>query len=306
MRSRTISVVVVAGLTAVAHSQVVSRLIYEVSLDGSSWRSNLTALPGETIQVRTRVQYIGTSPTAGLSQIIYQPVISGWNSTQPHGQAGFDSLVVQSHGTVTDSIGPFGGTRSTPIGSVTDSSGLYGRIAPFAGVETRSTSYYRGFVGVGDNAGLLRISQAHITNWIGVGPTSGTNSINNVSGRGGIVSAQIPSAFRISTDPPYAPGLDVVVFKFGFTLGDSGASRTMQINTPRAGLGRRATNGVITFVESSWYATDTSGVIDGDIETVGASVHVIPSFGSTGVLLIAASVFGARRRRANRRFEQMC
>lgn len=207
-----------AGLCTVCEAQIMSRLVYEVSLDGTDWRPSIAAAPGNTVQVRTRVQYVGTAQATGLAEILFQPVISNWSGPNTHGNVTGDNLVVQSQGTVTNAVGPIGGTRTTPIGSVNDAPGAYGRISPFGSAATTSTSYYRGFVGTGANSGLLRIAQASVTNWIGSGSTLGSVSFNNISGRGGINIGQLANQLRVSTDPAFNSQLDVVVFKFAYDV----------------------------------------------------------------------------------------
>ncbi|MBI1190782.1 MAG: hypothetical protein GC200_08910 [Tepidisphaera sp.] len=141
-------------------------------------------------------------------------------------------------------------------------------------------------------------------NWIGVGPTSGPQAANNWSGVGGVSPAQ-PAPSLIAGDPRYPafqPGADVVVFKFGFAVGDSGGSRDLTIDTPARGLyhegGSNAPPALFGKTKSLWYlsASDISAMASYDSTgTEAAFVHVVPE---PGVVMLAIAVgLGASRRR---------
>lgn len=298
MSKKAACIALIAGLCTAAEAQVISRLVYEVSLNGTDWRAQAEATPGSLVEVRARVQYIGTQPVVGLAEIRFQPVISSWDGTAAYGNPTGDNLVVRGDGDIPDNIEPIGGTRTTPIGTVPDIPGAYGRISPFGSIATTTTAYYRGFVGTGANSGLMRISQAYVTNWIGSGATSGTNTLNNVSGRAGVTVGQINESLRNTFDPPYNAQLDVAVFKFAYVVGQSTQLRTMNISTPPEGLGHQLIAGLVGPVESFWYTSAAGAYIRGDIEVVGASVNVVPSVGIGSLLASGLLAFGVRRRRA--------
>jgi hypothetical protein len=222
--------------------------------DNFGWADHIVAVPGNRIECRAVVSYIGTGTVGGLASITFQPVISEW--------AGSLLLTngVLGRGGPTAGIGPIGGSRSTPMGLVEDRPGEYGRLAPWGANATTTSTFLRGHLGTGTASGLLRIAQAHITNWIGEGATSGSTANNNVNGGGGVSIAQIAAPMRLSTDPPYdSSTVNIVVFKFGFEIGGA-FDRTMTIGTPNEdvynGMGRTIIGGTY-HPNIRWFATES-------------------------------------------------
>lgn len=298
MKKVIASITAVAGL-AVAASAQSTLLQYEVSLDGLSWHSSVNANPGQTVEVRARAILSNAgSITGGLSTLIYQPVVNNWlgASFTGNGAAG-DNVVVQTQGAVTNTIGPIGGSRTTPLGSNDGAPGQYGRTSPFASSATSTSTYYRGFVGTGSNAGLMRISSAHITNWIGAGPTSGSNTINNVSGRGGVSSGQIAGANRLPSDPAYVTSQDVVMFKFAITLASATDLRTLNVSTPLAAIGRVLTGGLPGIFDVAWYNDpSTTSTTRTSIEVAGGNINVVPTPATLALMGLGGLVISRRRR----------
>lgn len=284
MKKVIVSMLAVAGM-AMAANAADTTIKYEVSSDGgSTWSSSVNALPGTAIQVRARVIYSGQTPVFGLSQIVFQPIVSNWADTLATSGAG------------AGQIGPVGGSRTTPLGTVDDASGAFGRITPFGANAVNTSTYVRGHVGTGANAGMLRIAQANITNWIG----SGTGA-NNQTGVAGVSVAQIAPGTRLPTDPAYNDSNDVVVFKFGFTLNSSSAARTLGIDTPAGGLGTEtsATTGHLGEVYASWFTSSTAAQgtrLYGSVGTEGASVNVVPAPGALALVGLGGLVATRRRR----------
>lgn len=280
------SIVAVAGLALVANAASTT-IRYEVSSDGgNSWTSSTNATPGTAIQVRARVIYSGSQAVFGLSQIVFQPIVSNWSASE----------VLATSGAGAGQIGPVGGSRTTPLGTVSDASGAFGRITPFGANAVNTSTYVRGHVGTGVNAGQLRIAQANITNWVGVG-----SGANNVTGVAGVSVAQIAPGTRLPTDPAYNDSNDVVVFKFGFTLGSSSAARTLGIDTPVAGLGTEtsATTGQLGQLYASWFTSSTAAQgtrFYGSVGTEGASVNVVPAPGALALVGLGGLVATRRRR----------
>lgn len=301
MKKIIASMTAVAGLALVATAQQSTTLKYEVSLDGVNFSSSVNALPGQTVEVRVRAilnnapaNYVGS-----LGQIIYSPVVSNWQGGGFTGNgAGGDNVSVQTQGAITNAIGPFGGARSTPVGMVANAPGSYGRIDPFAAASNSSTSYYRGFVGTGSNAGLMRISQAQITNWIGVGATSGSNSLNNVSGRGGIVSGAIGPGTRNASDTPFVSGTDLAIFRFAITLSSSTNVRTLGITTPQAAIGKRLVSGVPGAIDAYWWANATGNdqLITTTVDVMDGAINVVPTPASLALMGLGGLLVARRRR----------
>lgn len=286
----------IVGLALSAQAQTdVTRLTYQVrSYDPShdlSWTSVLPAYPGLRIEARAVVSFIGTSTVSGLGQIVFQPVITGWGSSE--------LLTNSSLGLPgpADGIGPVGGVRSSPLGVVNDQPGVYGRIAPFGANATTSSTYLRGHAGTGTASAMLRIAQAHITNWIGTGATSGSTANNNANGGGGVSIAQIPSPVRLPTDPPFnSRTSDLVVFKFSLVLGP--AFDSMTIFTPttpgQSGFGS-LWDGNQYVPNIRWFAgeNETSASVSTSVECVPAAL-VLPAPASLSLFVFALA---PRRRR---------
>lgn len=287
------SLVAVAGFAAAAHAQpaVGTMLTYQARVFNAGndlgWVSNLAANPGDRIEVRALVSYIGTGTVGGLGQCVFQPVVTNWTAS--------DALVTDGPNM---QVGPIGGTRSTPIGTVADAPGAYGRITPWGANATTTTSFLRGHLGTGTAAGMLRIAQAQVTNWIGVGPTSGTAQSNNATGGGGVSVAQIANPARLATDPPFNNGSsNLVVFKFSFTLSGSTADRTLNISTPQNGFGRTTQSGQL-FHNIRWFANESeaSASVQTAAIVTDANVRIVPAPGAMALMGLGG-LLAARRRR---------
>jgi len=298
----------VAGVVGVAHAADTT-IKYEVSTDGLNWSTSLNALPGTQIQVRTRVIWTGATQVVGLGQVGFQPVVSGWTAADhletTAGTPVNPNDALNPSGNGPGGIGPIGSNVTIPSGSVPDVPGAWGRVYPFATSAIGSTSYLRGFLGTGTAAGLLRIARAQVTNWIGVGPTSGPLAANNWSGVGGVTVGQYSSA-QTAGHPEYPAfkfGTDVVVFKFGFTLGNSSDARTLSIDTPQRGLYHEGSGAVppqlFGQTKSSWWLNENDVTFYNSYDSTAAEaayVNVVPSPG-TGIVVFAAGVVTLRRRR---------
>lgn len=91
------------------------------------------------------------------------------------------------------------------------------------------------------------------------------------------------------------------LLKTTYEIGNGSGARIMSITTPRAGLGHQSDRGIVGAVDSIWYTSlSTLDIVRGDVEVVGASVHVVPTIGVGSLLASGLLVFGVRRRRADR------
>ena len=82
------------------------------------------------------------------------------------------------------------------IGTVEDAPGQYGRVTPFGANSTTTSTYLRGHVGTGTAAGLLRISRADVTNWIGAG-----SSLSNTQAKTSVANTSISATNEASRAP---------------------------------------------------------------------------------------------------------
>lgn len=293
MKKVIVSMLAVAGM-AMAANAAETTIVYEASVDGgNTWASSVNAAPGSEVQVRARVVWSGTAQVFGLSQVIFQPVVSNWT--------GADSLETTPGTPGNNGIGPVGGTRSTPIGTVPDAPGVFGRITPFGANAYSTSTYLRGHVGTGTAAGLLRLSRADVTNWIGVGPTSGAAAVNNWTGAAGVSIAQIAPASRLPTDPAFNDSSSPIVFKFGFVLGSSTDARTLSINTPIEGINRETAAGNANYGHAfaSWFLSSTAAQGTRFYDSVGAegaSITVTPAPGALALIGLGGLVATRRRR----------
>lgn len=259
------------------------------------WAGSVTAMPGDRIEVRAVVSYTGTSTVYGLGQIVFQPMISDWS---------VNDAVIGTPGTPNnEGIGPLGSNTSIPPGYVYDLPGLYGRIIPWAGSNTTTSSYYKGHVHVnpdGTGRTYLRIARSDVTNWVGLGPTAGSGALNNTNGAGGVYIGQgTIGDGRPTHFPPQNNDItDVVVFKFSFVLGAEPGMRDLRIypgaHYPGGPLPEPPPN---PWLEARWYSEPDQtfpGQYPSSFTGVDAFVHVIPTPASV-VLVVCAPVLRRRR-----------
>ncbi|MEY3229914.1 MAG: hypothetical protein RL689_1, partial [Planctomycetota bacterium] len=234
------SIACTTGCVSASMAQV-TRVVVETSVDGVTWSNNpRTVNPGANVQVRYKVSFdpAGTTATpAGFASVTFQPTISNWITGQ-------------------DTLSPFAASgNNTNGGSVTEASGLFGRITPFASTGPVASDSYRGHVQTVGGVTYLRIARTTITNWIGQGLTSGTSAANNFNGAGGLACVQKGFSLVTANDPPFNPATaDIVVAKFGLTISSAIQSRTLVADAPTAGFSRNPTSGAR---EGSWFASNT-------------------------------------------------
>jgi uncharacterized protein (TIGR03382 family) len=290
MKSVIASLVAVAGLSVAANAVVNTSMVMQVSLDGTTWGSQVivpvgAAAPATTnVFFRTLVSFTGTSTPAGLASFVYQPTMS--------------------NALASDAMLPFfnGGTgsnTSTPIGVIdgaqlTDTTS-FGRTNPWGRSALSSTSALHGFFHTnpnGDGINYLRIAQLQVTSWIG-----GTG---NTTGGSGVPISQLSDVGRTTVDPPFNTALaNIYVFKWGVTLTTSDGTRVghdMVSDAPLNGFGNRNTTSGDR--EIYWF-TNTSEATGGTrgtpIVTTGL-VHFVPSPASLALLGLGGLAVGRRRR----------
>ncbi|MFA6044443.1 MAG: hypothetical protein WC718_05615 [Phycisphaerales bacterium] len=282
--------VLAAGSAPAAAQDVNTLLTYEVSSDNISWGSSVNVLPSDTVYVRTLLTYTGPGTAAGVGQVIFQPVVSSWHSTD---------AVLNSAGSTA--IEPLVTDRNSPLRGYYPEPGIWGRTRTFSAVAYSTSTFLRGHLGSGTAAGLLRIARADVTNWIGEGPTSGALAANNWNGGGGVNIGQIANPSRISSDPAFDASTDrVLVFGFAVQLDATPGSRTLDISTPAGGIGRVSTAGP-TYGEQNarWFAstTEVSSSLRGGVEVIDAHINVIPAPGAVALASLGGLLVLRRRSR---------
>ncbi|CAG1005023.1 hypothetical protein PHYC_03191 [Phycisphaerales bacterium] len=265
--------------------------------DNLGWADSLSAGPGDRIEVRAVVSYTGTATVYGLGQIIFQPLIANWYEG--------DMVIGTPDTPMNRGIGPLGSNSSTPPGYVPDVPGTYGRIVPWAGANTTTSNYYRGHIHInpdGTGSTYLRIARNDVTNWIGVGPSSGSGAANNTSGGGGVIVAQgTIGVGRPTQFPPQNNDLtDISVFKFSFLVGASTEARDLLIYPAMFFPQGPIPDPPQQQGDVRWYSQPNQtvpGLYRSSFIGIDAVVHVVPT-PSTVVLTPVASLL-LRRRRTN-------
>lgn len=277
MKNVIVSLVAVAGIAAAATAQTNgSNLVIQVRQAGGEWASSVNILPGATVEFRALVTYTGTATAVGLANAAFQPTISNWN-------------------TATDTLLPFRNVGTSPAtGGVAADSGQYGRILPYAAAGISTTNALRGHTNNVNGVTFLRIAQNNTTNWVGVGPTSGTAASNNFNGAGGIATGQKPAGLVGGNDPAFVQDTtDVEVVRFGLTIGGT-ADRSLIVDVPQLGIG--LASGIRRF---SWFSStsDLAGSsVFGAVAVTSATINVVPAPAALALLGMGGLMAGRRRR----------
>lgn len=307
IRSMGVTALVVAcGSIAVGQGNPAeTELRYEVRRfdagHNNGWASSLNALPGDRIEVRAMVSYVGTAPVIALGQITFQPTVSNWTAGDnllTNYELGQSGTHFHPYG-----IGSSGGYLSTPPAGVPDAPGLYGRAMPFTAAAVTIAGndfHYRGHTQNVGGVSYLRIARSDVTNWIGVGPSSGSAAINNVTGAGGVTCWQ--GSLGSSRDPNAPPPLirteNIFVFKFGFVLSTSPSSRSLVVDTPPLGFGRRTSASDFGGPSTGWFMNTGEIGIGSQVTNafaVPATIHVVPSPASMMVGVVGMLAVRLRR-----------
>ncbi|MBS0197119.1 MAG: hypothetical protein JSR77_10205 [Planctomycetes bacterium] len=261
----------------------VTVLSLQVSTDGLAWSDRVQVNPSEAARVlmRATVTFVGDGEASplGFATLMWQPVISGWNDAR-------------------DEVLPWAnrGTNTTN-GSVPDAPGIdgpFGRISPFAAVGPAAGDEYRNHTHVIRGTPYLRLARVAITNWVGEGPTSGTNAFNNFNGSGGIASSQKAWSNVGVRDPIFSTATgQVPLLKLGLNIA-GGVGRTLVIDAPQEGMTRNSITGAR---EAAWFAnqTDNFGQIKTPVRVEQARIIVIPSSATFVAPLLLCALRRARR-----------
>lgn len=330
MKKVIASLVAVAGMSAAANAQLMKML---VSTDGTNFSSAVTANPGQTVQCLVTISYTGTSTSvAGFGSAIFQPTVSNW-----HGAAGGDTLLalrqggnqlpndgsgmvepqfyttkgVTAGGTAI-SYGRIGGTAAENPGGQYSSG--FGRVLPMGRAFLSGSTAIQGFYHVnpnGDGTNYLRIAQAVVSDWVGVG--------GNTNGLSGVNVAQLYVTGRTTSDPDFwgnrdtvfdpAIGwdvtardathdnrrVDVEVFRFGMTLDATTAARTLTVDAPLNGQQLDTATNVRYVGYYTAASQSTAGLHLQSVVQTG-SISIVPTPASLALLGLGGLAVGRRRR----------
>lgn len=281
MKNIIASIVAAAGIASMASAQI-TQMDVETSLDGVNWAGgNRSVNPGTTVQFRYKVSFNLNGTTAvptGFASLTFQPTVSNWGGT--------------------DTLNAFATSgNNTNGGAVTEASGQFGRIIPFASTGATTSDPYRGHTQTVSGTNFLRIARTTITNWVGQGLTTGTSAANNFNGAGGLACVQKAFSLVVAgTDPAFNPAIsNVVLAKFSLTLGADAAARVLTLSAPTDGMSRNTTTGAR---EASWFSSnsDNFGGIKGAVQVADATLTIVPAPGAMALLGMGGLVALRRRR----------
>jgi hypothetical protein len=323
MKQTIAAILAAAGLCGAADAQLMKML---VSTDGVNFSSTVTANPGQTVQCLVTVSYTGTSTSvAGFGSAIFQPTVSNW-----HGGAGGDTLLPIRQGgnqlpndgsgliepQFYTTKGVTTGGSQIPYGRIGGDAtqnpgghyvpGTYGRVLPMGRAYLSGSTAIQGFYHVnpnGDGINYLRIAQAVITDWVGVG--------GNTNGISGVNAGQLYITGRTTSDPDFWGNVestfqgppvrdpahdnrrvDVEVFRFAMTLDNSFDRDSMTIDAPVAGQQLDSNN--VRYVGYYTNTTQSTAGLHLPVIVQPGTIVFIPAPASLGLL----GVLALRRRRA--------
>ncbi len=282
MKKMVASLVAVAGMSVAAHAVDNTSIVWQASLDGSTWTSDTLIVPaGAQVEVRALVSYTGTAAPVGLASFVFQPTVSNWGAG--------DALLPFVNGGQ-------GGNTSNPLGVVPADGPGYGRVVPWGRSALSATSFLRGHTHTAGSGGApagswLRIAQNQVTSWIG-----GTG---NTTGGSGVPISQLSEVGRTTADPAFNSQLqNIVVFRMGLDLADGNTDlRNLVVDSPTAGFGNR--NSTTGDREVYWFAstTEATGSIRGTAVVDSVTISIVPAPASLALLGLGG-LAAARRRRA--------
>lgn len=253
MRHSTLLASGFAASAALAQSNI-HRMVFETSTDNEqSWSSRADVQPGQEVLIRIRMQLLNpTTDIIGFGGMTYQPTLSNW-----HPESSDQAVIYRP-------------PRDFPPYD----NGVPGRMFPFSSIGMGSASASGQLTTFNDPGNILRIS----------GANTATTPTTNLAW--GLNSSQLT---RQLGGTNFAAGMDVVVFKYAVTLGDSGQERTLVNGAPLAYIqNQRAT----------WFRNDNGSsslfITLSTDSIIPAEIHVIPSPASALLGLLA---LGPRRRR---------
>lgn len=273
-----------SGLSAQTNNSV---LRFEVRpLGGTEWTNDVEVDPGTVVEFRGMLSYVGSAPAVGLQRANFQPTLSNWASSdvlQPFRSWGVSTIPT-----------PPGGQPS----GVDADSGEYGRINPYAFAGIASSNALRGHTNLVSGVSYLRVAQASATNWVGTGPTTGSDAANNFNGVLGLALGQRPPTISGQIDPTFVVATtDVEVVRLAVRLNAFG-ERTLVVDAPIAGFSPGSVESDLRGV--AWYTSLQSSGAPGSLTWGSVSVTTatirVPTTGTLALLGLGGVLAGRRRR----------
>jgi len=267
MKKVLVSLMVVAGMAVAANAQVSQRSQFEIELsrDGTTWTNNLSinpAVDGGRVFARVHVTYVANGGPA--------PLFFNGGRSQPTG-AGWDS----ANG---DTVLPFNAT-----GRVVADFGATPTLGRVFGATTVSAVTAHQYAFGGTN--YLRFAETAATNHPGQG--SGTN---NVTGGAGINTSNntLSPQLGISELPLFVWGMNFTrqSGSISFSIAQEGFRTSGATANP-------ANTRSATWVTSSSPFTTVEAPT---VETIGATLTLIPAPSAAALLGLGGLVVGRRRR----------
>lgn len=145
----------------------------------------------------------------------------------------------------------------------------------------------------------LRVAQASATNWVGTGPTTGSDAANNFNGVLGLAMGQRPPTISGQIDPTFVVATtDVEVVRLAVRLNALG-ERTLVVDAPIAGFSPGSVESDLRGV--AWYTSLQSSGAPGSLTWGSVSVSTatirVPTTGTLALLGLGGVLAGRRRRR---------
>jgi hypothetical protein len=295
MKNLIASLAAFAGV-ATSATAALSQLSILASKDGSAWSDHLIVDQGAGDSGQVYIAYV----------LSYVPQSQGEITPDAFASVTFQPVFANVR-TGVDTINPFANTGNNVNGGAIDArasygagTGGYGRIKPWAATGPSSTQSYVAHSHTANSGGApagsyYRIARNDVTNWFGLGATTGTAASNNFNGAGGVVvgQKQNPAA---GIDPARVSGTQgLLLMVLSMQTGPTASSFDIACGAPLEGMSRNSTTGAR---EANWYAntTELAASIKVQMAVTGAMITVIPAPGTLAVLGMAGFFAGRRRR----------
>jgi len=297
MKKLITSLVAVVGLASHLYAQNgTSTLNLQVSTDGTTWSNAAELNPNlgqPRVLIRAQISWnagSGTQTPIGFASLTWQPVISG-----VRGGGAIAAFASQGNNNSGGGID----LDASPM------NGPFGRTRPFAatgpsGLQSYMAHSHSAGSGGAPAGSYFRISRNDVSRWMGAGPTTGSEAVNNFNGAGGIASVQKASGLVTpNVDPPFQVGtMNITLFQFALDVDTlaPGEMRSLRVMAPIDGMTRNAVTGAR---QTSWFrdGTDNFGELKADIFVNDAVINLVPSPAAISLLVAAGLIVRPRNRR---------